>query len=115
MVEIADTRQKMQTGLSKRSSMTENQGMLFEFGSQKKTPAFWMKDMKFNLDLIWISDGKIIGITPNVPAPVGNVKRQIGNLPKFYPPSAVNEILEVNAGWTRKNNIKIGDALQVLD
>ena len=108
MLEIVNTRQTMQTGLSGRSFMKENQGMLFDFGSQKQTPAFWMKDMKFNLDLIWISDDKIIGITSNVPAPINNK-----NLPTYFPPSPVNQVLEVSAGWVGRNKIQIGDKIKL--
>ena len=68
-VEIAGTPAEQQQGLSGRKAMADNQGMLFAFGSLQ-TPAFWMKDMDFNLDFIWIAGGKVIGITSDVLAPV---------------------------------------------
>src|SRR5438552_2271377 len=58
----------MQHGLSDRVSMNENQGMLFNFGTSS-TSGFWMKDMKFNLDFIWITNGKVTGITPDISRP----------------------------------------------
>jgi uncharacterized protein len=110
-VEVATTPATMQQGLSDRPSMGESQGMLFDFGSSVM-PSFWMKDMDFKLDFIWIRQNKIVGITPDVPAPV-NCKLLIVNcspqLPYYYPPSDVNQVLEVNAGWAEKNNLKIGD------
>ncbi len=105
MVETASTTEAMQKGLSDRSSMNDDQGMLFDYGGVSSIPAYWMKDMKFNLDFIWIYQNKIIGITPDVPAP----KSAEDNLPSYYPPSPVDEVLEVNAGWEEMNNIKIGD------
>ncbi len=110
MAEIVQTPEAMQQGLSERTSMQDNEGMLFDLGSTKKIPAFWMKDMKFNLGLIWIAEGKIIGITSNVPAPTGS-----GQLPTYRPPAPVNQVLEVNAGWTEKNDIKVGDEIKLND
>ncbi len=118
MVEIADTPRTEAQGLSDRASMENSQGMLFDFGSDAAVdPAFWMPDMKFNLDMIWIYKNKVIGITANVPAPscqlsaVGCQK----NLPLYYPPSPVNWVVEVNAGWTAENKIKTGDEVRLIN
>ncbi|MDR3642086.1 MAG: DUF192 domain-containing protein [Candidatus Doudnabacteria bacterium] len=110
-VEIANTPAEQQQGLSDRISMATGQGMLFDFGSAQMT-GFWMKDMKFNLDFIWIADGKVTGVTPDVPAPaICNLSVESCNsrLPVYYPPSPVNWVVEVNAGWAKKNNITAGD------
>src|SRR5258708_629882 len=61
LVEIVKTPEQMQQGLSGRPSMMNNRGMLFDFGSKQTAPTFWMKNMNFNLDFIWISKNKIIG------------------------------------------------------
>ncbi len=127
-VEVVSDENKMQTGLSRRKSLGQNQGMLFNF-QKKSQPNFWMKDMLINLDLIWIVDKKIIGITPDVPAPVGNLKLEItcppsaltkgkcgwDNLPTYAPPSPVDQVLEVNAGWSETNDIKIGDEVKLIN
>ncbi len=112
-VQIVSESEEMQQGLSNRNSMTENEGMLFDFGSPATRPVFWMSGMKFDLDFIWIKDKKIISITPNVPAPVGNGNSEIGNLPTYSPPSDVDMVLEVNSGWCEKNDIKIGDPIKI--
>ena len=132
MVEIASTKAQMERGLSDRISMDENQGMLFDFsaggGSQLKaeqplagakisgggdaaTPAFWMKDMKFNLDFIWIAGGKIVGITPNVAHP----NFPSDPLPTYSPPEPVNQVLEVNAGWAERNSVHVGDGVILVN
>lgn len=108
-VEIVNTPEKMRQGLSGRNKLNDNQGMLFNFlGSLEKQPGFWMKDMEFDLDIIWIKDKKIIGITPNISHP----KSINDALPLYYPPSDIDMALEVNAGWSKKNKIKIGDEIK---
>ncbi len=122
LVEVAKTSDEMKQGLSGREKLSDNQGMLFDFGQgASQTPGFWMKDMNFSLDFIWIKDKKIIGITPNVPAPGKNLKpfdklragSEIKNLKLYYPPSSVDSVLEINAGWTEKNHITNGDVVDL--
>jgi len=108
LVEIANNDQKRATGLSYRTSLPNNDGMLFEFASGT-TPAFWMKQMNFNLDLIWIYQNKIVGITADVPAS----KAADIELPLYYPPSVIDQVLEVNAGWSKQNNITVGDKVSL--
>ncbi|MEK7618489.1 MAG: DUF192 domain-containing protein [Patescibacteria group bacterium] len=122
-VEIARTPEQKTQGLSGRQKLTDSQGMLFIFdnppsipplskgGAREVRPAFWMKDMKFDLDLIWIREGKIIGITANVPHP----KSMTDILPSYSPPANVDQILEVNAGWSKRNGVKAGDEIKVID
>ncbi len=127
-IEAASTPEKMTLGLSGRNAMAADQGMLFDFKSlpdsspekdngQGVTPAFWMKDMKFNLDLVWIKSGHVVGVTPDVPAPIENLKLKIENsdLPIYSPPSPVDWVLEVNAGWSALNKIKTGDEVRIIN
>ena len=108
-VELAETDQQKSDGLSGRVKLDENQGMLFrDFPSDINLPAFWMKGMNFDLDLIWIRNNRIVGITPNIPKPT--TKNQ-NKLPLYYPPSTIDSVLEVNAGWSKKHNIKISDSI----
>jgi len=112
MVEIAATPAAKALGLSGRSAMEQNQGMLFEFGKDSPAaPGFWMKNMQFNLDFIWISQNKIIGITADIAAP----KADDENLPLYHPPSPVTWVLEVNSGWAEKNNTKVGDEVKLVN
>lgn len=106
-VEIADTDDARAQGLSDRARLEDGTGMIFDFtNTQLKEPGFWMKDMLISIDMIWIKDGKIIGITPNVPPAPGNK-----NFELYYPPSEVSHVLEVPAGWSAKNNLIIGDSI----
>ena len=105
-VELAETPSQWERGLSGRSNLEEGSGMLFIF-PQYHVPIFWMKDMQFGLDMIWLSGGKVVDITVDAPKPVGD------KLPTYSPRQAVNMVLEVPAGWSAKNNITLGDQLTI--
>ena len=92
-------------GLSDVKILDKDSGMLFVFPT-KEVRTFWMKDMNFPLDIIWITDNKIIGIEKNL-QPEGSHP-----LRSYQSPSAVNYVLEVNAGFCEKEKIKIGDMLR---
>ena len=104
-VEVADTDASRTQGLSGREKLDEGTGLLFDFSnSDFKKPGFWMKDMRISIDIIWIGNGKIIGIEQNVPLQPEGVE-----LPVYYPPSDISHVLEVPAGWSTKNNIVVGE------
>ena len=105
--EIVDTPELREKGLSGRKNLDTDEGLLFIF-EEKEIYPFWMKDMNFPLDMIWIEDDKIIDISKNVPMPEADK-----SLPLFQPQSAVNKVLEVNAGYCDANNVKIGDIIEI--
>ncbi len=107
-VELAKTPEQLIAGLSNRKSLKQNSGMLFVF-PDKRYRSFWMKDMQFPLDMIWIDDNKIIGIQANVP--VATVDE--ANLPLYRSDSEVNYVLELNGGAAEKNNFKVGDEVKI--
>lgn len=103
VVEIADARQPQAQGLSGRDSLAPDRGMLFTY-SDKQIRNFWMKDMRFPLDVLWIADSKVVGMQENIPlqSDGGGVRRFASNAP-------ADTVLEVNAGWVREHGISIGD------
>lgn len=108
-VEIADTPSAQQLGLSGRAAMAQDEGMLFDFhGSRQTRPGFWMKDMKFPLDFIWVNRGFVVDLTKNVPPPHSTTDP----LPVFHPSSPVDTVIEVNAGWINEHNIRVGDIVR---
>lgn len=109
-VEIADTAAKRAKGLSGRSSLDANAGMLFILDPTNISPAFWMKDMSFPLDIIWIKSGVITKIDADVPVPAPGTTDK--NLTLYKPDSPVDQVLEVNAGFCFKNHITKGDTVQ---
>lgn len=102
--EIADTPALQYKGLSNRESLCADCGMLFKF-NDKQIKTFVMRDMKFPLDIIWIDDSIIIGISKNL-APEGS------DYKNFYrSPAPIDYVLEVNAGLAEESNIKIGNVV----
>lgn len=107
LVEIADSETEMSKGLSNRKSLRDNQGMLFLYDRAGKY-TFWMKDMLFPLDFIFIKSGKIVNIAVNIPNP-----KKAGEAPVILDQNQEFDwVLEVNAGFVQKNNIKIGDSVK---
>ncbi|HUC31671.1 MAG TPA: DUF192 domain-containing protein [Candidatus Paceibacterota bacterium] len=108
-VEVASTILQQARGLSNRPSLGANDGMLFVFSSGS-VQSFWMKDMNFPLDMIWISGNTVVGFAQNAPAePNTAVPSQI-----FYSPANTDKVLEVNAGTVAKYNIQVGDTVTIV-
>jgi uncharacterized membrane protein (UPF0127 family) len=110
-VEIASTMLEQTRGLSFRPSLGAQAGMLFVFGGGG-VQTFWMKDMNFPLDMIWISGNTVAGFAQNVPAPAPNAG--LLGLPTYSSPANVDKVLEVNAGTVAKYNIKVGDLVTII-
>ena len=100
-VQIADTDEKRQLGLSGRASLNEGEGMLFIFDEQGEL-AFWMKDMLFTIDIIFADqDGKVVTIYKEV-SPESYLKSP----PEVFTSDAeALYVLEVPAGFAEKHGI----------
>ncbi len=105
--EVADTFEERTKGLSGRENLAKNEGMIFVFEKPDIYP-FWMKEMKFSIDIIWVNDKKIVEIVKSAPTP-----ESTGQIANFNPKAAADIVLEVNAGFCDKNDIKIGDAVEI--
>jgi len=102
-VEIADTLVSRKQGLSGKESLGDNQGMLFVYG-EPGNYSFWMKDMKFAIDIIWIDENKkIVDITYNA-VPESYPQTFSPKLPAKY-------VLEVSGLWVEEHGIGIGAVL----
>ncbi len=108
---VADTQEKRNKGLSGRENMASDSGMLFIFDKPDIHP-FWMKEMKFPLDFIWIRDHKIVDITENVPNPPPGTKDV--DLKIYQSKEPVDQALEVNGGFVGVHGIKIGDKIETI-
>ncbi len=109
MADVADTPEKKALGLSGREKLEKNEGMIFIF-SESASRQFWMKDMRFALDIIWLDENKkIVDITKNA-LPESYLSRAESRGPeKFSSKAPAKYVLEVNAGFADENKIKIGD------
>jgi uncharacterized membrane protein (UPF0127 family) len=102
-IEQATTSEAILKGLSGRESLGSDQGMLFVFSVSDRY-RFWMPDMNFPLDMIWLdTNKKVVDVTHNAVPLVDKTK------PVFYRPSVPAQyVLEVNAGFAKSHDIVPG-------
>lgn len=98
-------------GLSGRDSLPINEGLLFVY-DQKGKYTFWMKDMKFPIDMIWISDDKKIVYIAKGALPEPNKSDK--DLTRYYPGVDAKYVLEINAGLSDANKLQIGDSAEFI-
>ncbi|MEO5690594.1 MAG: DUF192 domain-containing protein [Candidatus Saccharimonadales bacterium] len=102
-----DTPEGMQKGLAIFKVLPENEGMIFR-GLPVGTQTFWMKDMNFDIDIIWVNkDNKVIHIVydaskESYPARFENPIE----LPSSY-------VIELNAGLAEKHGIAPGTLVSI--
>ncbi len=104
-LDIADDPEERTRGLSGRESLADSRGMLFIY-DEPGIYGFWMKEMKFSIDLLWLDkDLKIVHVVPAAsPDSYPSV---------FYPSAEAEYVLEVPAGTTEQLGIKVGDTAQL--
>jgi uncharacterized protein len=98
-LEIVDTDGKRHVGLMYRKELPENQGMLFVFPTERDNK-FWMKNTYISLDMVFIDKNfEVVGIVQS--ATPGSLKKLGIDKPSKY-------VVEVVAGYARKNNLGSG-------
>jgi len=103
-VEVAITPAQLEQGLKYRPSLPEDRGMLFLF-SRPGRRSFWMKDTLIPLSIAFIDgEGRIVGILDMEPDDGAESHR---------PGRSFLYALEMNRGWFEKNNIRVGDLVEV--
>ena len=103
---IADEPKEHQIGLADYSSLSLGEGMLFVFDTSASY-VFWMKNVEFAIDIIWIDENKkIVDIAPNVPPEPDKGEKE---LTRYKPKSDAKSVLEINAGISALHNLQIGD------
>ncbi len=107
-LEIADTPEKQMNGLMYVKKMPENQGMIFLF-DRPEPRIFWMKNMRIPLDIIFVRNREIIKIYKNAPIDT------TGRHPLYKSIRRSDSVVEVNAGFCDKYNIKTGDLIYLSD
>jgi uncharacterized membrane protein (UPF0127 family) len=108
--EVADTRAEQVQGLSGRDALAWGRGMLFLY-DRPGFYAFWMKDMRFDIDIVWIREHHVVGITNRAPAPPEGTPE--GELPAFQPGELVDAVLEVPAGFAAASGWQSGDFVRI--
>ena len=103
--EVADTTLKRIKGLMFRQSLADKNGMLFLFDTDDYH-GIWMMNMSFPIDIIWInSEHKIVDIVKDA-QPCRII------CPVYKSKEKTRYVLEVNAGFTDKYSVDIGDSVK---
>jgi uncharacterized protein len=106
IVELDATPHSRRCGLSRRTTLDGNYGMLFIY-PRSEPRSFWMKDTSIPLSIAFLDEsGNIINIENKPPGQTG--KRYHSRLPASY-------ALEVNQGWFSLHGIKAGDRVQLKE
>ena len=105
-VDLVSSKIDREMGLSNRSGMCSDCGMLFIFEKRGIYP-FWMKDMKFYIDIIWIDGNQIVKIEKDISYEGGREKL-------MNPKVMADKVLEINSGKSDEFGLKVGDLLEML-
>ena len=106
-VEVLDTKPLLEKGLSGHKPLNSDEGMLFIF-QKPDSYGFWMKDMLFPIDIIWMdANWKIVYI---------NKSLRPETYPKiFYPDAPSLYVLEISEGEAQTLGLKIGDTVKFIE
>ena len=100
---IASTSAEQTKGLGQKDSLPADEGLLFIF-PQQGSYGFWMKDMKFPIDIIWINeDRSVAGISDNI--------SPLSYPATYFPPKPILYVLEINAASAGRYGIATGTKL----
>ncbi len=105
-LEIARTPAEQARGLGYRDSLDWGRGMLFLY-DEAHFYGFWMKGMRFDLDIVWIRENRIIDISHRVkhsPDGPGESAR---------PREVADSVLEVPAGFASAVGWRVGDRVKL--
>ena len=107
-LEIVRTPVEQALGLGNRDALAWGHGMLFPY-RQPGFYSFWMHRMRFDIDIVWIRESRVVGIAHQVrhpPTPEAKPER-------VTPPELVDMVLEVSAGFAQAHGWRRGDRVEV--
>lgn len=104
-LQVADSESERTQGLSGQTGLGSHEGMLFVF-EQTDMHCFWMKDMKFAIDILWFDSAKKLIYQEQNVMPSSYPRR-------FCPPAPATYVIEVSAGKSAEYDWRVGDVLQL--
>jgi uncharacterized membrane protein (UPF0127 family) len=106
--EVATTEPQSERGLGYRDTLAPDAGMIFDL-HEERVPSFWMKGMRFALDMVWIgADKRVVGVTPDIrPEP----RVADAQLRRYAPAEPVRYVLEVGSGGAARLGLVAGTQL----
>lgn len=110
-LEVARTRQQQAMGLMYREELPDDRGMVFPFNPPRPV-SFWMKNVRINLDMIFLFEGDVVGLAEDVP-PCETVASRC---PTYGPGDRVlvDAVIELRGGRAAELGIEVGDRLEVV-
>jgi uncharacterized membrane protein (UPF0127 family) len=110
-LEVAATPQQIERGLMFRTSMPEEQGMVFLF-EPPQSVNFWMYNCFMSLDMLFVRNGKIVKIFTDVPPCKSKNPNECPLYPEQRPGIEVDQVVELNAGWAKRHDVHEGDTVE---
>ena len=107
-LEVTKTPEQQAIGLMYRTSLPDDQGMLFTFNPPQAV-AFWMKNTLIPLDMVFLRNGVVQAIAVNVPPCKSNP------CPSYPSSKIIDQVIEVRAGLTAELGLKAGDRISIQE
>lgn len=101
---IALTDQEKAKGLSGQPPLGQNEAMIFPFSDD--VPGFWMKDMLFPIDIVWVNNHQVIDINAQVPPDNGTTT--------YLPSKPIDWVIETAAGRAAECGVQSGSTIKGL-
>lgn len=105
-LEVAQTPEQQATGLMYRDRLADDRGMLFSFNPARRV-SFWMKNVRINLDMVFLRNGQVKDVANNVPPCTAEP------CPTYGPNTAIDQVIELRGGRATELGIQVGDRLKV--
>lgn len=110
-VEIADSPQEWELGLSYRDTLAEDHGMLFVFPDESRR-VFWMRGCNFDIDLAYIeSNGAISEIITMEKEPLDTPLDSLMTYPSQS--ATIKYVLEMIGGWFAEHDVNVGTIINL--
>lgn len=110
-VAMADQPAERALGLGGCEFLPEGAGMYFPYEEPQQT-AYWMKGMVMPIDIVWIRNGRVVGVEENVQPPA-SVDVPDADLPHYTSAEPVDGVLEVAAGKAADYGLTVGAAVEL--
>ena len=106
-LQIADTPSKKSLGLGERNGLADGQGMIFTYRDITEPKCFWMKDMNFAIDIVWLDGESRVSHIEHSLSPASYPQT-------FCPDGGGKYVIELAAGVADSAGLKTGDKLEVM-
>ena len=106
-LEVAKTPQEQATGLMFRTELPDDRGMFFPIEPARNV-RFWMKNVLIELDMVFLREGVVQAIIPNVPPCLSET------CPNYGPDVPVDGVIELRGGRAAQLGLKVGDRIPNL-